>query len=201
MRHTGSTWKISRRLGFSVLETGRELAKRPYGPGQHGNARKRKPSEYGKQLLEKQKLRHMYGVNERQFQRLFNLALKSKEVTGIAFMRILESRLDNLVYRLGFARTRAGARQLVNHGHVTVNGQKVDLPSYLCNVGDVIALNEKSRDLKVVKESLNAIASTVAYVSVDREKLAGKFERTPERNELVQDINESQIVEFYNRLL
>lgn len=201
MRNTGSTWKISRRLGFSVLETGRELAKRPYGPGQHGNARKRKPSEYGKQLLEKQKLRHMYGVNERQFQRLFNLAKESKEVTGIAFMRILESRLDNLVYRLGFARTRAGARQLVNHGHVTVNGSKVDLPSYLCKVGDAIALNEKSRDLKVVKESVAANASTVAYVSIDREKLAGKFERLPERNEMVQDINESQIVEFYNRLL
>ena len=114
MRFRGSDYKRSRRLGFSVLETGKELAKRPYGPGQHGNGRKKKPSEYGKQLIEKQKLEQMYGVNERQFRRLFNLALKSDEVTGIAFFRILESRLDNLVYRMGFARTRRAARQLVN---------------------------------------------------------------------------------------
>ena len=106
MRNTGSDWKRSRHLGFSILETNKELTKRPYGPGQHGNDRKRKPSEYGKQLLEKQKLRSMYGVNERQFRRLFMLALKSKEVTGFAFMKLLESRLDNLVFRLGLARTR-----------------------------------------------------------------------------------------------
>ena len=140
MRYRGSDYKRSRRLGFSVLETGKELAKRPYGPGQHGNGRKKKPSEYGKQLIEKQKLEQMYGVNERQFRRLFNLALKSDEVTGIAFFRILESRLDNLVYRMGFARTRRAARQLVNHGHITVNGAKVDIPSYLCKVGDKIAI-------------------------------------------------------------
>ena len=123
MRYTGSDWKRSRRLGFSTLETNKELAKRPYGPGQHGANRKKKMSEYGKQLTEKQKLRQMYGVNERQFRRLFMLALKSKEVTGFAFMKLLESRLDNLVYRMGFARTRRGARQLVNHGHIQVNGQ------------------------------------------------------------------------------
>ena len=131
MRYTGSDWKRSRRLGFSTLETNKELQKRPYGPGQHGAARKKKPSEYGKQLIEKQKLRQMYGVNERQFRRLFMIALHSKEVTGFAFMKLLESRLDNLVYRMGFARTRRGARQLVNHGHIEVNGKKVDIPSYL----------------------------------------------------------------------
>jgi small subunit ribosomal protein S4 len=129
MRYTGSNWKRSRRLGFSTLETGKELAKRPYGPGQHGNDRKRKPSEYGKQLIEKQKLRHMYDVNERQFRRLFMIALRSTEVTGYAFMKLLESRLDNLVFRMGLARTRRGARQLVNHGHIEVNGKKVDIPS------------------------------------------------------------------------
>ena len=128
-RYTDSVWKKSRHLGFSVLETGEELKKRPYGPGQHGQDRKRKPSEYGVQLLEKQKLRNLYGVNERQFRRLFVLAKKEPTVTGLAFFRILESRLDNLVYRMGFARTRAAARQLVNHGHVTVNGKKVDIPS------------------------------------------------------------------------
>ena len=200
MRYTGSDYKRSRRLGFSVLETGKELSKRAYGPGQHGNGRKKKPSEYGKQLIEKQKLEQMYGVNERQFRRLFNLALKSDEVTGIAFFRILESRLDNLVYRMGFARTRRAARQLVNHGHVTVNGSKVDIPSYLCKVGDKIAIKE-GHDLKVVKESLESKPASVGYVKVDAEKLCGEFLRTPERNELPADINEAQVIEYYNRML
>ena len=201
MRYTGSDWKRSRRLGFSTLETGEELKKRPYGPGQHGASRKKKPSEYGKQLVEKQKLRQMYGVNERQFRRLFMIALKSKEVTGFAFMKLLESRLDNLVYRMGFARTRKGARQLVNHGHITVNGKKVDIPSYLCNLNDVIAVKEASKDLKVVKESLASLSTNVGWVEVNAEKLEGKYTREPERNELTQQITESQIVEYYNRKL
>ncbi|MFA6675788.1 MAG: 30S ribosomal protein S4 [Bacilli bacterium] len=201
MRYTGSNWKRSRRLGFSTLETGKELAKRPYGPGQHGNDRKRKPSEYGKQLIEKQKLRQMYDVNERQFRRLFMIALRSTEVTGYAFMKLLESRLDNLVFRMGFARTRRGARQLVNHGHIEVNGKKVDIPSYLCSIGDVIAVRENSKDLKVVKESLESLATKVGWVEVDSEKLSGKFIREVERKELPQDIVESQIVEYYNRKL
>ena len=201
MRYTGSNWKRSRRLGFSTLETGKELAKRPYGPGQHGNERKRKPSEYGKQLIEKQKLRHMYDVNERQFRRLFMIALRSNEVTGYAFMKLLESRLDNLVFRMGLARTRRGARQLVNHGHIEVNGKKVDIPSYLCTVGDVISVRENSRDLKVIKESLDSLATKVGWVEVDHEKLSGKFVREVDRKELPQDIVESQIVEYYNRKL
>ena len=143
----------------------------------------------------------MYGVNERQFRRLFMIALQSKEVTGFAFMKLLESRLDNLVYRAGFARTRRGARQLVNHGHITVNGKKVDIPSYLCNLGDVIALKEASRDLKVVKESLASVATKVGWVEVNAEKLEAKYIREPERNELTQQITESQIVEYYNRKL
>lgn len=200
MRYTGSDYKRSRRLGFSTLETGKELAKRPYGPGQHGNGRKKKPSEYGKQLLEKQKLEQMYGVNERQFRRLFKIARASDEVTGIAFFRILESRLDNLVYRMGFARTRRAARQLVNHGHITVNGSKVDIPSYLCNVGDKIAIKE-GHDLAIVKASLESKPASVGYVKVDAAKLTGEFVRVPERNELPQDINEAQVIEYYNRLL
>ena len=194
MRYTGSDYKRSRRLGFSVLETGKELSKRAYGPGQHGNGRKKKPSEYGKQLIEKQKLEQMYGVNERQFRRLFNLALKSDEVTGIAFFRILESRLDNLVYRMGFARTRRAARQLVNHGHVTVNGKKVDIPSYLCKIGDKVAIKE-GHDLKVVKESLESKPASVGYVKVDASTLVGEFVRVPERNALPADINEAQVSE------
>ncbi len=200
MRYTGSDYKRSRRLGFSTLESGKELAKRPYGPGQHGNDRKKKPSEYGKQLLEKQKLEQMYGVNERQFRRLFILAKKSEEVTGLAFFRILESRLDNLVYRMGFARTRRAARQLVNHGHVTVNGKKVDIPSYLCSVGDKIAIKE-GHELAVVKASLESKPASVGYVKVDAEKLSGEFVRVPERSELPMDINEAQVIEYYNRLL
>ena len=200
MRYTGPDYKRSRRLGFSTLESGVELKKRSYGPGQHGNNRKKKPTEYGKQLIEKQKLRQMYGVNERQFRRLFAIALKSDEVTGIAFFRILESRLDNLVFRLGFARTRRAARQLVNHGHITVNGKKVDIPSYLCSVDDKIAIKE-GHNLAVVKESLSVNANRCAFATVDVDKLVGTFVRVPERNELPQDINEAQIIEYYNRLL
>lgn len=197
-RYKGSIWKKSRHLGFSVLENGQELKKRPYGPGQHGQDRKRKPSEYGSQLLEKQKLRTLYGVSERQFRRLFLIAQKDEGITGLAFFRILESRLDNLVYRMGFARTRAGARQLVNHGHILVNGSKVDIASYLCKVGDVITVKD---DLKVVRESLESKPASVGFVEVNAEKRQGTFTRLPERNELPQEISESQIIEYYNRLL
>lgn len=200
-KFTGSKWKKSRRLGFSVLETGDELKKRAYGPGQHGQDRKRKPSEYGAQLVEKQKLKELYGMNERQFRRLFVIAKADKTtVTGLAFFRILESRLDNLVYRMGFARTRAAARQLVNHGHVTVNGKKVDIASYLCNVGDVIGFKEES-PLAVVKASVEGKPATPAYVTVDAEKFQGALARLPERNELPKEINEAQIIEYYNRKL
>lgn len=202
MRDTGSTWKKSRRLGFSLLETQKELAKRPYGPGMHGNAgRRKKNSEYGKQLIEKQKLREMYGVNERQFRRLFMLALKSNEVTGFAFMKLLESRLDNLVYRMGFARTRKGARQLVNHGHIALNGKKADIPSILCSVGDIISVREEAQNFKVIKEAIESQANHVGYVVVDPEKKSGKYIREPNREELPRDITESQIVEYYNRKL
>ena len=201
MRFTGSTWKRSRRLGLSISETGKETKKRPYGPGQHGKDRKKKPSEYGKQLLEKQKLRQLYGVNERQFRRLFMLALRSNEVTGFAFMKLLESRLDNMVYRMGFARTRAAARQLVNHGHILLNGKKVDIPSALTKIGDVISVKESSRSMKVIKDCLENTAHTVGWVEVDAANFSGKILREPERKELSQDVTESQIVEFYNRKL
>lgn len=199
-RYTDSIWKRSRHLHFSILESGEELKKREYGPGQHGQDRKRKPSEYSAQLLEKQKLRSLYGVNERQFRRLFVLAKKDPTVTGLAFFRILESRLDNLVYRMGFARTRAAARQMVNHGHVLVNGKKVDIPSYLCQIGDKISIKGDTLP-KFVRDCLDAKPATVGYVSVDTEKAIGTFTRLPERNELPQDIQESQIIEYYNRLL
>lgn len=202
MRDTSSSWKKSRYLSLSLSESGKELKKRPYIPGQHGSPlRRKKSSEYGKQLIEKQKLRNLYGVNERQFRRLFNLASKSNEITGLAFFRILESRLDNLVYRLGFAPTRKAARQLVNHGHILVNNKKVDIASYLCKVNDVVSIKEGSKTLKVIKESLETAPTTLGFVEVDKEKMTGKFVRLPERNELSAEINEAAIIEYYNRLL
>lgn len=202
MRYTGSSWKKSRRLGYSILETGQEIAKRPYGPGQHGNKRRSKVSEYGKQLIEKQKLRHVYGVNERQFKRLFLMAKANKEVvTGLAFIQILESRLDNLVFRLGLGATRRQARQLVNHGHILVNGKKVDIPSYLVPVGATISVGESSQDIKLFKFNLEKVGRTVPFVTVDVEKLSGRYDRLPERSEVAQDIAEAQIIEFYNRAL
>ena len=201
-RYTGPSWKVSRRLGYSTLETGRELAKRPYGPGQHGNNRRKKASEYDKQLNEKQKLRETYGVSEKQFRRLFVIAKANKEVvTGLAFMRLLETRLDNLVYRLGFARTRRQARQLVNHGHVLVKRKKVDIPSYLVKINDLISLEEKAKSFAIVKDAMENQVSLVNYVTVNKETKEGKLVRLPERNELTSDIDESQIVEFYNRKL
>lgn len=198
-RYTGSVRKQARRVGFSILENGTELARRPYGPGQHGQDRKGKLSNYGEQLKEKQKVRFMYGVNERQFKRTFTEASKLKGIHGENFLKLLESRLDNVVYRLGLATTRRGARQLVNHGHITVNGKKVDIPSYRVKVGDVVAVKENSKDHKAIKASLEKITKRVEFVTFDEKKLEGKLVRLPERSELNADINESLIVEFYNR--
>ena len=198
-RYTGSTYRKSRRLGFSILENGKELAKRPYAPGQHGNERRRKLSDYGTQLQEKQKVRLMYGINEKQFRKIFDDAGKLKGVHGENLLRLLESRLDNLVYRLGFASTRKGARQLVNHGHITVNGIKVNIPSYRCKPGDVIAIKEQSKTHPAVLASLEGTNNRVEFVTFDDKKLSGTYVRFPERSELNADINESLIVEFYNR--
>ena len=199
-RYVDSVYRKSRRLGFSILENGKELVKKPYAPGQHGTSRK-KVSDYGTQLQEKQKVRFMYGLNEKQFRKTFEEAGKMKGVHGENFLRLLESRLDNLVYRLGFATTRRGARQLVNHGHITVNGKKVDIPSYRVKPGDVIAVKEQSKQHPMIKASLEAIHNRVEFVTYDEAKMAGTYVRYPERSELNADINESLIVEFYNRKL
>lgn len=199
-RYTGPMYKKSRHLGFSLLETGKELAKRPYAPGQHGNDKRRgKASEYKLQLMEKQKVRLMYGVNEKQFRITFENAAKMKGIQGENFLKLLESRLDNVVYRMGIAQTRRAARQVVNHGHITVNGKKVDIPSYRVMPGDVIAVKESSRDHKAILESLEKTNKTVDYVEFDKKKLSGSFVRMPERSELPADIKESMIVEFYNK--
>ena len=154
-RYTGPVWRKSRRLGFSTLETGEELRKRNFAPGQHGPTQRRKKlSEYGKQLQEKQRLRFMYGVNERQFYNTFLAANAKEGVTGEHFMVALESRLDNIVYRMGLAPTRRAARQLVNHGHILVDGKKLDIPSYEVQVGQTIEVKEKSKNMQVIKDAL-----------------------------------------------
>ncbi|WP_106768209.1 30S ribosomal protein S4 [Paenibacillus faecalis] len=197
-RYTGPKFKLSRRVGISLSGTGKEL-KRPFPPGQHGPNQRRKMSNYGMQLQEKQKLRHMYGLGEKQFRTLFDKATKMKGIAGENFMFMLESRLDNLVYRLGFSNSRPGARQLVSHGHITVNGKKVDIASYAVSPGDVIGLRERSRNLSAIKEALANRVHLPAYLEYDETAMEGKYIRLPERSELSQDIDETQIVEFYNR--
>lgn len=197
-RFTGSSWKVSRRLGYSISETGKELIKRKYAPGQHG-AKRSKLKEYGAQLQEKQKVRFTYGVSEKQFVKTFNEASKIEGKTGVNFLKLLECRLDNLVYRLGFAATRAQARQLVNHGHIVVDGKKVDIPSYRVKPGQTISVKETSKNLAVVKAALEAKLARPEYVAYDENKMTGTFVRMPERNEFLTEIQEQLIVEFYNR--
>ncbi|MDA0871651.1 MAG: 30S ribosomal protein S4 [Firmicutes bacterium] len=197
-RFTGSTWKISRRLNYSISETGKELKKRPYPPGQHGQ-RRTKLSDYGLQLQEKQKVRFTYGLSEKQFRKTFNEAGKLPGRHGDNFIVLLESRLDNVVYRLGLTRTRAQARQLVNHGHILVDGSKVDIPSYRMTPGQKVQLRESSKTLKIVEEALENTYRSFEFVSYDTAKKEGLFVRRPERKEVLQEINEQLIVEFYNR--
>ena len=199
-RYTGPNNKKARRVSFSIRENGKDIARRPYVPGQHGQDRKRKPSNYSVQLTEKQKVRFMYGISEKQFKKLVNESGKMKGVHGENLLILLESRLDNIVYRIGFATTRRGARQLVNHGHILVNSKKVDIPSYRVKVGDVITLKETSMNHPVVLASLEAMNKRVDYISFDANKKEATYVRYPERSELNADINEALIVEFYSRV-
>lgn len=202
-RFLGSINKKSRRYNFSLLENGKEFSKgkkRTYAPGQHGN-NKRKISDYGLQLQEKQKVKFMYGLNERQMLNSFKKAKKNKSgILGTNFLIFLESRLDNIVFRLGFSLTRKGARQLVNHGHILVNDKKVNIPSYQCKVNDKISIKEKSKKNSKILESLNANVTTLDFVKVNKKLLEGKYLKYPERNDLNKNINEYLIVELYNRI-
>ena len=198
-RYTGPSWKLSRRLGISLSGTGKEIEKRPYAPGQHGPTQRVKLSEYGMQLQEKQKLRFMFGVNERQFRTLFNKAGKMPGKHGENFMILLETRLDNIVYRMGLARTRRAARQLVNHGHVLVDGKRVDIPSFSVKPGQEVSLREKSQNLDIVNEALEVNNFVPEYVTFNVDTKVGQFVRMPERSELAAEINEALIVEFYSR--
>lgn len=201
-RINGPVWKVSRRLQFSILETGEEFAgKRPRttAPGKAPDARPAKLTNYGQQLREKQRIRFTYGVNERQFYNLYLKAQHAPGNTGHNFLFLLESRLDNVVYRMNIARTRRAARQLVNHGHILVDGQKVDIPSFLVKPGAVISVKESSRNIPAIKEALEATVSTKNYVTFDKEALKGTFVRLPERAELNDQVNEALVVEYYNR--
>jgi len=201
-RYTGPRWKQSRRLGLSLSGTGKELARRPYAPGDHGPNSRRKVTEYGTQLREKQKLRWMYGMTERQFQNLFLRAGKIQEGThGENFMILLETRLDNMVYRLGLASSRPQARQLVNHGHILVDGKRVDIPSYEVSVGQVISLRERSQNLVVVNAAIEGTVSRPAYVTFDDTKKEGSLVRLPQREELEPEVDEALVVEYYNQKL
>ena len=200
-RYTGPAFKKSRRYGFSTLENGKDLAKRPYAPGQHGAARRRKASEYKIQLDEKQKVRFTYGMNEKQFHRLFKKASKMSGVTGENFLKLLESRLDNLVYRMGMSNTRRGSRQLVNHGHILVNGKNVDIPSYQVKPGDIIAVREIRKDNGTIKASVEETASRLipTWLEKDIDNLSGKVIKEPSRDEIDYPVEEHLIVELYSK--
>ena len=168
-RYTGPANKKSRRVGFSTLENGKDLAKRPYKPGQHGQDRKAKASNYSIQLNEKQKVKFTYGVNEKQFRRYFEMASQSRGKTGEVLLQILESRLDNVIYRLGYGSSRAQARMLVTHGTFEVNGEKVDIPSYMVKPGDVISVKESSKDHKAIKEALDTNRPVLIEVMIGKD--------------------------------
>ncbi|EAJ0334858.1 30S ribosomal protein S4 [Campylobacter lari] len=206
-RYRGPVEKLERRLGVSLAMKGeRRLAgksaldKRPYAPGQHGQ-RKAKISEYGLQLREKQKAKFMYGVSEKQFRRLFSEAARKDGNTGALLIQLLEQRLDNVVYRMGFATTRRFARQLVTHGHILVNGKRVDIPSYRVEVGQKIEVIEKSKNNPQISRAIELTAQTgiVAWVDVEKDKRFGIFTRKPEREEVIIPVEERYIVELYSK--
>lgn len=195
-RYTGPVFKKSRRLGYSILETGKEFAKgrkRTYAPGQHGNKRV-KLSDYGLHLYEKQKIKFVFGINEKQLRKVYVKASKMKGVTGTNLLQLLESRLDNLVYRAGFATTRRQARQLVNHGHFTLDGKKADIPSMQVKLGSKIELKEKSRNNVQIKDALE---NSNASAWLTRKDFTVSYDRLPERNEIHTEIKDALIVEFY----
>ena len=199
-RYIGPKSRIARKFGEPIFGADKVLSKKNYAPGQHGNSRKRKTSEYGIQLKEKQKAKYTYGVLEKQFSKLFDKATRTKGITGEVLLQLLESRLDNVVFRLGFARTRAAARQLVSHKHIVVNGQVVNIPSFQVKAGDVVGVREKSKSLEVIADSLSGFNhSKYAWIEFDSASMAGKFLHMPERSDIPENIKEQLIVELYSK--
>lgn len=199
-RYTGPKTKIARKFGEPIFGPDKVLSKKNYPPGQHGLNRRRKTSEYGLQLREKQKAKYTYGVLERQFRNLFEKASRKKGITGEVLLQLLESRLDNVVYRLGLAPSRPAARQLVLHKHITVNGKVVNIPSYQVEPGDVIAVREKSKSLEVIAESLAGFNhSKYSWIEWDEAIKGGKFLHVPQREDIPETIKEQLIVELYSK--
>ena len=201
-RYTGPKTKISRRFGVAIFGPSKALERKNYGPGMHGpKGSRRKQSEYAVALAEKQKLRYQYGVLERQFRRYFSIASSKSGVTGEILLQLLETRLDNVIYRLGFANSRSAARQMVSHGHVQVNGRKVNISSFNVKAGDAITVKEKpqSRRLAAKNLELTQITPVPDWLTVDKEQFSGKVSRIPTREEIAPIVNEQLIVELYSR--
>lgn len=199
-RYRGPKTKISRRFQESLFGPDKYLERKNYPPGQHGNGRRRgKESEYAVQLKEKQKAKHTYGILERQFAKMFDIASRKKGITGENLLQLCERRLDNTVYRLGVAPTRRGARQLVNHGHITVNGNVVSIPSFTVGVGDEVAVRERSRSLEVVGNSLANVTERGEWLEWNPDTMSGKMIAIPERAQIKENIKEQLIVELYSK--
>ncbi|ALU74497.1 30S ribosomal protein S4 [Tenacibaculum dicentrarchi] len=199
-RYTGPKTKIARKFGEAIFGEDKSFEKRNYPPGQHGNARRRgKKSEYATQLMEKQKAKYSYGILERQFSNLFKKASASKGITGEVLLQLCESRLDNVVFRLGIANSRRGARQLVSHRHITVNGEIVNIPSYDVQAGDVIAVREKSKSLLAIENALAANSNVYEWLSWNSDLKSGTFIKAPERLQIPENIKEQLIVELYSK--
>ncbi|MCG8701988.1 MAG: 30S ribosomal protein S4 [Bacteroidales bacterium] len=199
-RYTGPKTKIARKFGEPIFGADKSFEKKNYPPGFHGlNKKRRKTSEYGLQLKEKQKAKYTYGVLEKQFLNLFKKASSSKGVTGEVLLQLLEGRLDNVVYRLGISPSRSGARQLVSHRHITVNGEIVNVPSYAVKPGDIVGVREKSKSLEAITNSLEGRGSGAAWLEWDATQMAGKFVSVPERDEIPETIKEQLIVELYSK--
>ncbi len=199
-RYTGPKTKIARKFGDPIYGPDKSYDKKNYPPGQHGaNKKRKKSSEYGIQLREKQKAKYTYGILERQFANLFDKAQRSKGVTGEVLLQLLEARLDNVVYRLGLSPTRSGARQLVSHRHITVNGQVVNVPSFSVKPGDIVGVREKSKSLEVIHNSLGSRRVNVSWLEWDSASLAGKLINRPERDQIPETIKEQLIVELYSK--
>ena len=200
-RYTGPRTRIARKFGEAIFGPDKVLSKKNYPPGQHGNARKRKTSEYGIQLREKQKAKYTYGVLEKQFRNLFEKASRSKGITGEVLLQLLESRLDNVVFRLGIAPTRAAARQLVSHRHITVDGKVVNIPSYLVKAGDVVEIKESKKNIQRMKDIVEVAGGRIVpeWLDIDAEKLQGTVKELPSREQIDVPVNEMLIVELYSK--
>lgn len=199
-RYIGPKTRISRKFREPIFGPDKNFEKRSYPPGQHGQNKKRaKVSEYATQLQEKQKVKYMYGILERQFAKIFDRAARMQGITGENLLKLIESRLDNVVFRLGLAPTRDGARQLVSHRHITVNGKLVNIPSYTLRAGDVVAVREKSKSLETINNALTSRSGKYSWLEWDGSKMAGKFINPPAREELTENIKEQLIVELYSK--